>query len=261
MNTKTPYTIEFTLDDIHFRTDAGIFERALDLYTKKAVTSVEFHPMGYSARVKGGHLYHVMVPSKDFRRGDCDCYMGKEGYLCKHIIALALHLVKNGKAITKEDVREISQEPIASEIVRPVTKEEVREWKKQLTQAGKSIKAYSGPSSTWFAYQDGLSEGCVRLSAVISEIPVAPETADMLVKYLIRLDDRLCRGGIDDSDGTVGGFIEGVVEVLQEYAKKDPRCTEVFGRLCDISSCFDWEESLVLLYNAQRRDREGKGNS
>jgi len=248
---NTLYTVNFSLEDIRFKVDSATFDRGADLYRSGSVLCVEWHPLGYSAGVKGGQQYTVTVPSKDFRRGVCNCYMGEQGYLCKHIVALALCLVKNGEELNEEDMQEVAQEPTASDVVREVTQEEVRKWSKQLTQAGRSIKAYSGPSRTWFAYQDGLSEGCARLSSVISEIPVVPETSEMLVKYSIRLDERLCRGGIDDSDGTVGGFIEGVVEVLEEYARKDPRCIQTFKPLCFISSCFGWEEPLVLLYETQ----------
>jgi hypothetical protein len=38
----------------------------------------------------------------------------------------------------------------------------------------------------------------------------------------LRLDDKLSRGGVDDSDGTVGGFIEETVHALEQYAKLDP---------------------------------------
>jgi len=68
---------------------------------------------------------------------------------------------------------------------------------------------------------------------------------------LLRLDRKLCRGGVDDSNGTVGGFMEGVVEVLKEYARLDPACVKVFKNLIGKETCFGWEAPLVeMLDNA-----------
>ena len=86
------------------------------------------------------------------------------------------------------------------------------------------IRAYTGPSRTWFAYQASLCEGCNRLSAVFSELPVSEQTAELVVKTLLRLDEKLCRGGVDDSDGTIGGFIEESVVMLERYTETDPLC-------------------------------------
>jgi hypothetical protein len=77
----------------------------------------------------------------------------------------------------------------------------------------------------WFAYQGSLRQGCNRLSVIISELPVSEQTTELLIKLLLRLDDKLSRGGVDDSDGTVGGFIEETVHALEQYAKLDPACT------------------------------------
>jgi len=63
----------------------------------------------------------------------------------------------------------------------------------------------------------------------------------------LRLDDRLCRGGVDDSDGTVGGFIEEIVQMLKEYAKFDPSCIKAFDKLDGKQTCFGWEEPLLKL--------------
>ena len=62
---------------------------------------------------------------------------------------------------------------------------------------------------------------------------------------LLRLDEKLCRGGVDDSDGTVGGFMEEVVRVLKEYAKLDLVCVKAFKNLADKETCFGWETPLV----------------
>ncbi|MEK7653344.1 MAG: hypothetical protein AAB358_02610 [Patescibacteria group bacterium] len=79
----------------------------------------------------------------------------------------------------------------------------------------------------------------------MSELPISEQTAKLLVDLLLRLDKKLSAGGVDDSDGTVGGFIEEVVIVLQEYVKLDSTCAKAFGKFRGQSTCFGWEEPLV----------------
>jgi len=67
---------------------------------------------------------------------------------------------------------------------------------------------------------------------------------------LLRLDKKLCTGGVDDSDGEVGGFIEGAVVVLQEFVKLNPKCIKAFGKLKDKETCFEWEKPLLTLAKA-----------
>jgi len=61
------------------------------------------------------------------------------------------------------------------------------------------------------------------------------------------LDKRLATRGVDDSDGTVGGFIEESVIMLLEYAKIDPSCIKAFKKLTKSDTCFGWEYTLVDL--------------
>lgn len=74
---------------------------------------------------------------------------------------------------------------------------------------------------------------------------VSKQSAHLLISLLLRLDNKLSRGGVDDSDGTVGGFIEDVVQVLKEYEKLDPDYKEAFDELKDLKTCFSWEEQLL----------------
>ena len=111
----------------------------------------------------------------------------------------------------------------------------------------KYIKPYSGPSRTWFANQDSLCEGCCRLSAIVSDLPVNTQTAEVLVKLLLRLDKKLQVGGVDDSNGTVSGFMGEAVQMLMEYTRIDPACIETFELLTGKQTCFGWEEPLVRI--------------
>lgn len=107
-----------------------------------------------------------------------------------------------------------------------------------ITSAMRYIKSYNGPSKTWFAYQDSLIEGVNRLSSIVSKLPVSEQTAELLVSLLLRLDKKLCTGGVDDSDGTVGDFISEAVGVLKEYAKMDDLCINALEDLCGVQTCF-----------------------
>lgn len=119
--------------------------------------------------------------------------------------------------------------------------------KRFVTAALRYIKTYNGPSSTWFSYQDSLSEGCSRLASIISELPVSEQTARLLVSLLLRLDEKISRGGIDGSDGTVGECMEETVLVLQEYTRLDSSCVKAFDILKDKKTCFGREEPLLKM--------------
>jgi len=91
------------------------------------------------------------------------------------------------------------------------------------------------------------------LSAIVSELPVSVQTAKLLVNMLLRLDKKLCQGGIDDSNGTVGGFVYETVDMLKEYINLDTSCIKVFKKLCGQSTCFGWEEPLVKIFDEHEK--------
>jgi len=126
-----------------------------------------------------------------------------------------------------------------------LTSEELSLVKKEVTVAMRYIKAYHGPSRTWFAYQDSLQEGCNRLASIVSGLPVSKQTSALVIDTLLRLDKKLCNGGVDDSDGTVGDLITTAGSMLEEYVKLDPNCAESFEKLKDQDTCFGWEEPLI----------------
>ena len=138
---------------------------------------------------------------------------------------------------------------MCSERLGELDKEELAQTKNSIKDAVKHIKPYNGPSRSWFAYQGSLSEGCARLSPIVFGLPVSEQTAKLLVDLLLRLDKKLCTGGVDDSDGTVGGFMSEVVGVLEEYVALDPTGVSAFEKLCGQSTCFGWEAPLVRLFD------------
>lgn len=235
----------YDLDKIRFATDGPTFKRAVDLYEKNKIK--KFQPIrgGFSALVLGTKPYRVLVSARHYDQGSCECYLGQHETLCKHLVALAIYAVKRGKPLSKEEKQHID-EPKCSGHLGKLNPEEWSNIKKSITAAMRYIKPYTGPSRIWFAYQDSLSEGCRRLSVLISKLPVNQQTAALLVKMLLRLDKKLCFGGVDDSDGTVGIFIEQTVEVLKEYARLDPACRKAFEILREKETCFGWEEPLLV---------------
>jgi hypothetical protein len=200
------------------------------------------------AKVQGTHLYNVEVDVDHYDYGECDCYIGQQGDLCKHMVAVAIHALFRGEKIP-EDSKEMLLHPECSNKTGELDQEELIQVKEKISQATRLIRAYFGPSSTWFAYQNNLSEGVNRLTEVVSKLPVSLQTAKILVRLIIRLDKKLVSGGVDDSDGTVGGFIADVVDILIEYSKLDPEIVQSFKKLRGISSCFDWEEPLLKIFD------------
>ena len=247
----------YDLDKIKFATDAPTFERAVELYGNGRVTKFKAEFGGFSAIVIGTKSYEVYVSARHYDEGSCTCYLGQNETLCKHMVAVAICAVTGGKPLNNDD-KKIYDQPICSGKLKELDKKELAAIKKSITAAMRYIKSYVGPSRIWFAYQNSLSEGCNRLSKIISGLPVNLQTAELLVDVLLRLDDRVCRGGVDDSDGTVGGFMEQTVNVLLDFVKIDKNCAKAFVKLKGVETSFGWEEPLVKLAKKWRR---GEGSS
>ena len=236
----------FDLDKIKFGVDEGTFQRALTLYETGRVTNFRNNGYSFTADVLGSQPYRVVVLGKKYDEGNCECYLGQNNTLCKHMIAVAIYAVLGGREIKEEERKQVTK-PEASGVVGELCTEALKKAKEEITYALRFIKYYSGPSKTWFAYQDSLWEGKNRLSSTISKLPVSKQTTDLIVGILLRLDKKI-QNGVDDSDGTVGGFIEDAVDMLKDFVKYDPKVIESFKKLVGISSCFGWEEPLVKLF-------------
>ncbi|HEX9722011.1 MAG TPA: hypothetical protein VGA53_01980 [Candidatus Paceibacterota bacterium] len=237
---------QYDLDKIKFATDAPTFEKAVELYESGKVTRFEEGIGGYSAVVLGTKPYRISVDARRYDYGHCECYLGQNDTLCKHMVGVAIRAVTGGQPLSDDDKKLVSS-PVCSGRAGELSQEELGETKKAITAAMRYIKPYSGPSRVWFAYQNSLQEGCNRLAKAVSELPVGEQTARLLVDMLLRLDKKLCTGGVDDSDGTVGGFIEETAQVLEEYVKIDAACVKAFHALVGKETCFGWEEPLVKL--------------
>jgi len=235
---------KYDLDKIKYATDAPTFEKAIELYEKKKVTRFKNEIGAYSAIVLGTQPYRVSIEARRYDYGNCECYLGQNETLCKHMVAVAIHAVKEGGPLTNDDKRQVSQASCSGKL-GVLTKVELSSVKKSITSSIRYIKAYDGPSRTWFAYQNSLSEGCNHLTKIVSELPVSEQTTKLIVNTLLRIDDKLCQGGVDDSDGTVGNFIMETVEVLKKYVELDSSCVKSFQVFKDKRTCFDWEKPLL----------------
>jgi len=243
---KLPIYPDYDLDKIKYGTDAPTFEKAVGLYEKKKVTKFMEGIRSYSAVVLGTTPYRVLVEARKYDYGHCECYLGEKEILCKHMVALAIYAINRGKPLSEEDKQLVTQ-PSCSGKIGKLSPSELSHVKKSISNAILYIKAYNGPSSTWFFYQSSLSEGCKRMAKIFSDLPISEHTAKLVIDTLLRLDKKLCQGGVDDSDGTVGDFIQETIEMLKEYAKIDPKCLQVFQVLKSKETCFGWEEPLLKI--------------
>jgi hypothetical protein len=237
---------KYDLEKIKFATDGPTFEKAVDLYESGKVMHFAEEGGAYSAVVQGSKPYRVSVEARRYDYGHCECYLGQNNTLCKHMVAVAIRAVTCGKPLSKEE-KTLTHHAGCSGRLGPLSKEELAASKKAMTAAMRYIKPYHGPSRMWFSYQHSLEEGCHRLAKIVSELPVSQQTAGLVVDLLLRLDQKLCRGGVDDSNGTVGGFMEETVHVLKEYSTLDPSCVATFHKLKDRETCFGWKEPLLKL--------------
>lgn len=235
----------YTIDTIKFGTDAPTFERAVVLYDGEKVHDFTIDRFGYSARVIGTQVYDVTVSARSYDKGNCNCYLGQDDVLCKHMVAGALFTVKQGQLLTQEERRRVDM-MMCSEKIGTLTSEELLGVKQLSTEALTYIKSYISPSRLWFRYQNSLDEGCSRLAHIVSRLPVSKQAAALFVKLLLRLDKKVS-GGVDDSNGTVGNCMEDIVEVLKRFAALEPLCAASFSLLKNKETCFGWEEPLTTL--------------
>ncbi len=235
----------YDIEAIKFGTDAPTFERSVVLYESGKIYDFTVDRFGYSAKVRGTQVYSVTVSAKSYDEGNCDCYLGRDNVLCKHIVAVALWAVKNGQPLTREEEQRVDV-AVCSGKRGTLNREELLGVKQSLTQALSYIKPYNGPSHLWFQYQNSLDEGCNRLASIVSQLPISEQTTAVLVNVLVRLDRKICTA-VDDSNGTVGNCMEDIVRVLKKFAEVDPGCIASFSILKSKETCFGWEEPLVAL--------------
>ena len=144
------------LDKIKFATDAPTWGRALALYENGKITNFKSDKVGYSATVHGGHQYHVFVSAHRYDEGSCNCYLGQNDTLCKHMVAVALYAMKGGDPLNDKE-KQLLSAPVCSGKLGKLGNKEVKAVTAAMSGAMRYIKPYNGPSRIWFAYQGSLS--------------------------------------------------------------------------------------------------------
>lgn len=220
---------DFTLQDVKYSVDGRIFARAEELFKNDAVSDISETVRGYDATVYGGSPYHVSISKKRIDRAYCNCYMGENDELCKHVIALGLAVLHaSGKM---EETPEESPTDLAEA--------------KLLVSAGmRKLKAYDGPSRIWFAYQNNLDIGCGIIEAAVQNLPPNKENAKYIWKLVLKLSDKMIYGGIDDSNGTVGNCATALATQCAKYANQKPELKPFILKFANDDTDFGFESDL-----------------
>ncbi len=238
----------FTLQDIQLETDAPTYKKALKLHEDGLITKYIKGSFRISAEIRGTDLYDAWIDIRNYETGDCTCYLGQNGYICKHMIALAIHyLLKNNPSQNTKAPADDSDAFNVVHELRELTKEEEVVWKEDIKKAMTYIKSYTGPSKGWFLYQNKLDAGTKAVRIAIAKLPISKTSAKLLITLALKLDTKLQIGGIDDSNGTVGNCIEYIVETLINFSMEDASVVKEFKKLEGIQTCFGWEEQLLRI--------------
>lgn len=136
---------KYDFNKIRFATDAATFEKAVGLYESGKVTQFKEGLGGFSATVIGTQPYPVSVSSDRYDEGGCNCYLGRNDILCKHMVAVAIYAVKGGGTLV-HDEKAVTAGPQCSGKIGVLSDKEMADRKKEITEALKFIKPYYGPS-------------------------------------------------------------------------------------------------------------------
>lgn len=82
-------------------------KKAFKLYEDGKVTQVKEGIRSYGGTVLGTQPYQVSLEARRYDCADCTCYLGQNDEFCKHMVALAIYVVKNGEPLTEEDKKSI----------------------------------------------------------------------------------------------------------------------------------------------------------
>lgn len=222
---------KFTYRDVRYSVDDALFSRALKLFTGKKIVDFRHDLAGYSAKVLGTQSYTVHVAQRAVDYGLCDCYMGKNDILCKHMIAVGLEVLhRTGKI--GSDGKPCENPPSSLE-----------ERKALVTAGLRKITAYDGPSSTWFAYQAKLDVGAAMMYEAIQGVEPSVENANFLWDIVKRVDRKLA-GGVDDSNGTVWPVASEAVRLLAGWSRDSAEIRALAIRLAKTKTSAGFHEEL-----------------
>lgn len=223
------------MEDIKYSEDPALFSRALTLFTSKKVTMFELGFNCYRAVVLGSQPYQVSVATKAFDYADCNCYMGQNDMLCKHALAVALEALYRAGQIDKAGNKLGQQNQPAND----------QATKLQINAGFRRIKPYRGPSKIWFSYQRELSIGSGIILEAAAQFEPSRSNAKYLWQLVLRLSKKLSTGGVDDSDGTVGGCCTALVAILNRWANKNQVIKQMLSTFHQHKTGFGFEDELA----------------
>ncbi len=244
-------TPQYNITDIRISVWDHEFSKGMQLYEGYKVTDIEETLHGWHAKVAWTHMYSVVVDAKSFDRGFCDCYLGERDELCKHMIALAIAATKmSGKW---EDIHEGQDMEYASCSweIRDMTDDEVRDIQVGIREGMKLIRSYDGPSSTWWTYQSNLQKWSRLILLTLSNVTISEQGVDLCLKTLKKLDTKLCTGGVDDSDGTVWGMMDQIMEILNLMSDIHPPIVPYILKKLPTWQVWEWDS----LYREQHKEK------
>lgn len=222
----------FTFQDIKYSANEAMFQRAKELFESGKIQNLEENSYGYSAKVQGSSIYQVELSYKNIDQGYCDCYMGEQDILCKHLLAVGLAVLNiSGK------VNETGN----------ISPKNLPEVKLLVSKAFKKIKPYEGPSKIWFSYQRSLEVSAGEILEATQNLLANKENADYLWKLVMKLSYKIAYTGIDDSNGTIGNCIFEIVQQLGKFAKQKPELKPILQKFTQMDTGFGFEEELAEL--------------
>ena len=109
-------TPKYDLDKVKFATDGPTFEKAVKLYESGKVTQFKERISAYSAIVLGSKPYRVSAEARRYDYGHCECYLGQNDTLCKHMVAVAIYAVMAGKPLSDENKRLVAKPSLSGKL-------------------------------------------------------------------------------------------------------------------------------------------------
>ena len=225
--------IRFTYEDLVSGVNERIFARARALCKTDKVTDFRLTYRGdLTALVHGTERYSVLVSRTAFDHGSCTCYMGEEGELCKHMIAVALI------GLQKEGTLDPSYAP-----EKTFADDDPQ---KRVGRGIRKVVSYDGPSRIWWSYQRKLDTAAYLIRQGTDQLEPSLLHAKFIWKAILTLSDKLATGGVDDSNGTIGGAVDHLVSALAHMAHTDPKIM-AYAMTCTEDTGFGFEDDLARL--------------
>lgn len=134
-----------------------------------------------------------------------------------------------------------------SGVAAPAPPSDLAEVRRQVASGTKKLVGWSGSSRTWFTYQGKLDYGAGLISEAMATLTPSAPHATYLWELVLKLDKRLAATGIDDSNGTVGGCVDGIVRHLASFATADPTLIPHLQTFAQAKTAFGFEDTLTSL--------------